>query len=125
MGRKNGGSKDLERAAYANAVSKMHHMIHKGDPEKILEAICQSMREYLEKKGVMGAAEIAAAKCAELRRKRNATRRNNGNSQRLTHEEAKNRYLSLIMRGPAPASYHPGHTARRPRGGKHKRRRTA
>jgi hypothetical protein len=123
VGRKNGGGRNLESAAYAYALSKMHHVTHKGDPEKILEAICESMREYLEKKGVAGAAEIAAAKCAEVRAKRNATRRNNGNSRKLTPEEIRARYLSLIMRGPWK-SYKP---VRWPGGGRRsssKRRRT-
>jgi hypothetical protein len=108
-------------AAYAYALSKMHHVSHKGDHAKIMDAICESMREYLEKKGVAGAAEIAAAKCAEVRGKRNATRRNNGNSRKLTPEEIRERYLSMIMSGPWAKSYHPGHTAQRPRGGRRRR----
>jgi len=122
VGRKNGGGRNIENTAYAYALSKMHHLTHKGNPEKIMEAICASMQEYLEKKGMPDAAEIAAAKCAELRSKRNATRRNNGNLRKLTKEETANRYLSMIMRGPWK-SYNPGHTARRPGGARRSSRR--
>ena len=97
-------------------------MTHKGDPERIMAEICESMREYLEKKGVPDAANAAAAKCAEVRSKRNATDRPN-NTRKLTREEIQNRYLSLIMRGPHSKSYHPGHTERRPGGARHRKRR--
>ena len=115
----------MAEAAYAHALSKMHHVTHKGNPEKIMAAICESMREYLEKKGVPDAEAIAAAKCAEVRGKRNATRRNNTRrnaSRKLTNNNIKNRYLSMIMRGPWK-SYNPGHTARRPGGARRSSRR--